>query len=133
MCVCVCSKRLFVRRMLSQRLFCMLNGFSYPLVPPSFLQDTKQASAVGPFELTDISLSVTSGMVCGVVGSVGSGKTSLLLALVGNMRRKCGDVSMVKSVGYVPQRAFTISGTVQENITMGLDFDQARFDDCIYR
>jgi ABC-type polysaccharide/polyol phosphate transport system ATPase subunit len=132
-CVCVCSKRLFVRRMLSQRLFCMLNGFSYPLVPPSFLQDTKQASAVGPFELTDISLSVTSGMVCGVVGSVGSGKTSLLLALVGNMRRKCGDVSMVKSVGYVPQRAFTISGTVQENITMGLDFDQARFDDCIYR
>ncbi len=88
---------------------------------------------MGPFELTDISLSVTSGMVCGVVGSVGSGKTSLLLALVGNMRRKCGDVSMVKSVGYVPQRAFTISGTVQENITMGLDFDQARFDDCIYR
>lgn len=45
-----------------------------------------------PFRLEDISLSVPSGSLVCVVGTVGSGKSSLLQGLVGEMRRTAGEV-----------------------------------------
>merc|ERR1719204_2162537 len=59
-----------------------------------------------PFSLQDISLVVPQGSLCAVVGAVGSGKSSLLAALLGEMERKDGSVEMRGRVAFVPQQAW---------------------------
>lgn len=55
------------------------------------------------FKLLDINLSVPRGSLCAIVGPVGSGKSSLLQALVGEMRKTGGTVKFGGSVSYCPQ------------------------------
>ncbi|CAH1761181.1 12981_t:CDS:10 [Entrophospora sp. SA101] len=57
--------------------------------------------------LENIDLSVKIGELCAIVGRVGSGKTSLLSALLGETEKINGEVVVRGSVAYVPQ-----SGTI---------------------
>ena len=55
------------------------------------------------FHLRDVSLIVPRGQLVAIVGAVGSGKSSLLQGLIGEMRRTEGSVVFGGSVGYCPQ------------------------------
>ena len=55
------------------------------------------------FQLKDISLTIPRGQLVAIVGAVGSGKSSLLQGLIGEMRRTTGNVTFGGSVGYCPQ------------------------------
>ncbi|CUA69652.1 ABC transporter C family member 12 [Rhizoctonia solani] len=79
------------------------------------------------FKLKDINLSLPRGQLCAIVGPVGSGKSSLLQGLIGEMRREKGSVTFGGSVGYCPQTAWIQSATVRDNITFGREFDEARY------
>uniref|UniRef100_A0A8B9RNF7 Multidrug resistance-associated protein 1 n=1 Tax=Astyanax mexicanus TaxID=7994 RepID=A0A8B9RNF7_ASTMX len=59
------------------------------------------------------------GALVAVVGHVGSGKSSLLSALLGEMHKQEGDVSIKGSVAYVPQQAWIQNATLRENIMFG--------------
>lgn len=54
-----------------------------------------------PFELRDLELNVPRGSFVAIVGRVGTGKSSLLQGLVGEMRRVSGDVSSQYLAGYM--------------------------------
>ncbi|KAI8803791.1 ABC transporter type 1, transmembrane domain-containing protein [Cladochytrium replicatum] len=71
-----------------------------------------------PFRLQDINLSIPRGSLVAVVGSVGSGKTSLLNALTSEMKRVKGTVEFVYAGTAGAQRG---SGTVKDNKTDGSD------------
>lgn len=58
------------------------------------------------FKMTNINLSIPRGQLTAIVGSVGSGKTSLLSGLIGEMRRTSGKVTFGGSVGYCSQSAW---------------------------
>jgi ABC-type multidrug transport system fused ATPase/permease subunit len=62
---------------------------------------TKQEDHV--FQLKDVSLTIPRGQLVAIVGAVGSGKSSLLQGLIGEMRRTTGNVAFGGSVGYCPQ------------------------------
>ncbi|CAE6472878.1 unnamed protein product [Rhizoctonia solani] len=79
------------------------------------------------FKLKDVSLSLPRGQLCAIVGPVGSGKSSLLQGLIGEMRREKGSVTFGGSVGYCPQTAWIQSATVRDNILFGREFDEARY------
>ncbi|KAI5779576.1 P-loop containing nucleoside triphosphate hydrolase protein [Geopyxis carbonaria] len=76
-----------------------------------------------PFTLDSINLSVSPHELLAVVGSVGSGKTSLLAALAGDMRKTAGSVSMSSQLAYCPQYAWIQNATVRDNITFGKPYD----------
>jgi ABC-type transport system involved in cytochrome bd biosynthesis fused ATPase/permease subunit len=59
-----------------------------------------------PFTLSDISLTIPRGKLVALVGAVGAGKTSLLQALIGEMRRVSGEVKVGGKVGYCAQTAW---------------------------
>jgi ABC-type transport system involved in cytochrome bd biosynthesis fused ATPase/permease subunit len=59
-----------------------------------------------------------------VIGSVGSGKSSLLAALAGDMRRTKGEMTMGASRAFCPQYAWIQNATVRENILFGKDIDR---------
>ena len=58
------------------------------------------------FQVRDISMEIPRGMLVAVVGPVGSGKTSLLQGLIGEMRKTNGSITFGGSVGYCPQSAW---------------------------
>jgi len=74
---------------------------------------------IGQNCLHDITLKVKPGELIAVVGHVGSGKSSLISALLGEMEKTRGYVGMRGSVAYVPQQAWIQNATVKENIFFG--------------
>nr|KAJ3419949.1 Multidrug resistance-associated protein 1 [Polyrhizophydium stewartii] len=79
-----------------------------------------------PFALQDITLDIPRGSLVAVVGSVGSGKSSFLSALIGGMRKTAGDSALFGSVAYCAQEPWILTGTVEENIVFGNDAVRAR-------
>ena len=81
--------------------------------------------------LSDFSLHVRSGEIVAVVGPVGSGKSSLLALLLGELETvNSGETKVTlytRSMSYCPQLAWIVSGTIRENILFGRDFDKARY------
>jgi ABC-type Mn2+/Zn2+ transport system ATPase subunit len=82
--------------------------------------------------LFDINFQVPKGSIVGIVGSVGAGKSSLLNALVGEMKRTNGTVEFCGRVGYCPQTAWIQNSTLKENILFGQPFDEQKYKDVIY-
>lgn len=78
--------------------------------------------------LGPINLSIPKGSLVAVVGSVGSGKSSLLNALVGEMTYIEGSVIFSGKVGYSPQQAWIQNKNVRENILFGRPFNQDRYN-----
>lgn len=60
-------------------------------------------------------------------GPVGSGKSSLLQGMIGEMRRTAGTVRFKGTVAYCPQSAWIQNATVRDNITFGRPFDEERY------
>ncbi|CAG8600207.1 14336_t:CDS:10, partial [Dentiscutata heterogama] len=77
--------------------------------------------------LSDINLTISRGTLVAIVGSVGSGKSSLLSALVGEMKKVSGEIIFGGTVGYCPQTAWIQNATLRENITFGLPFDEEKY------
>ncbi|XP_037086606.1 multidrug resistance-associated protein 1-like isoform X1 [Pollicipes pollicipes] len=81
--------------------------------------------------LQDISLRVKDGSLVAVVGQVGSGKSSLLSALLGEMEKAGGRVNVKGSVAYVAQEAWIQNATLKDNILFGRTLDQELYKQCV--
>lgn len=81
-----------------------------------------------PFSLPNLTLAAGRSELIGVIGSVGSGKTSLLAALAGDMRKMSGSVTFGASRAFCPQYAWIQNATVRDNITFGKEFDRDWYD-----
>uniref|UniRef100_A0A8P4FVA5 ABC-type glutathione-S-conjugate transporter n=1 Tax=Dicentrarchus labrax TaxID=13489 RepID=A0A8P4FVA5_DICLA len=69
--------------------------------------------------LQGINMKVKTGLLVAVVGNVGSGKSSLLSAMLGEMERRSGFVSIKGSVAYIPQQAWIQNASLKDNILFG--------------
>ena len=83
---------------------------------------------VEPFKLHDMEFSVGRNELIAVIGGVGSGKSSLLAALAGDMRRTHGSVTMGATRAFCPQYAWIQNTSVKENILFGKPFDRKWYD-----
>ena len=77
------------------------------------------ATAAPRLTLDRVSLSVERGSLCCVVGPVGAGKSSLLLAMLHELAPLSGSVTVRGSVAYVSQGPWIVAGSLRENILMG--------------
>jgi ABC-type multidrug transport system fused ATPase/permease subunit len=81
-----------------------------------------------PFKILDINLTAGKQELIGVIGSVGSGKSSLLSAIAGDMRRLRGSAVISGTRAFCPQQAWVQNATILDNITFGKEFDQDKYD-----
>jgi ABC-type multidrug transport system fused ATPase/permease subunit len=92
---------------------------------------------VDPMCLKDLSFSIEEGSLVAIVGPVGSGKSSLLAALTGEMQLLSGSVSRAKSAGTVALAAqvpWVVNSTLRENVVFGAPFDAVRYANvCVVR
>lgn len=85
-----------------------------------------------PFKIEGVNLKITPGELVAIVGSVGSGKSSLISGLLGEMRRTSGTLSFGGKVAYIPQTAWAFNGSVRENILFGQPFDLHRYQQVLH-
>ncbi|CAO3622955.1 unnamed protein product [Cunninghamella blakesleeana] len=78
--------------------------------------------------LKDINLSVKKGDLTAVVGRVGSGKSSLMGAILGDTVKENGKVTVRGSLAWVPQQPWVMNATLRENIVFGHRFDPEFYD-----
>ncbi|XP_030008225.1 ATP-binding cassette sub-family C member 5 [Sphaeramia orbicularis] len=89
-----------------------------PVPPPTIqLQST----------LHCINLRVHQGRLVGVCGSVGSGKTSLISAILGQMTVLEGSVAVRGRLAYVAQQAWILNATLRDNILFGREYQEDRY------
>uniref|UniRef100_A0A452EJ78 Multidrug resistance-associated protein 1-like n=1 Tax=Capra hircus TaxID=9925 RepID=A0A452EJ78_CAPHI len=69
--------------------------------------------------LKDLNIKIPEGALVAVVGQVGSGKSSVLSAILGEMEKLKGVVQRKGSVAYVSQQAWIQNCILQENILFG--------------
>ena len=81
-----------------------------------------------PFRLHDIDFTIGRNELVAVIGTVGSGKSSLLAALAGDMRRTSGGITLGASRAFCPQYAWIQNTTVKENILFGKDYDRSWYE-----
>ncbi|XP_011805689.1 PREDICTED: multidrug resistance-associated protein 6 [Colobus angolensis palliatus] len=72
-----------------------------------------------------INLTVPQGCLLAVVGPVGAGKSSLLSALLGELSKVDGFMSIKGAVAYVPQEAWVQNTSVVENVCFGQELEPA--------
>ncbi|CAG0894697.1 unnamed protein product, partial [Darwinula stevensoni] len=76
-----------------------------------------------------VDLQIPSGKLVAVVGQVGSGKSSLLSAFLGDMEKVSGLVNVDGEVAYVSQEAWIRNAPIKDNILFGKAYDEAFYLD----
>ena len=81
-----------------------------------------------PFKLQNMNFSIGRNELVAVIGSVGSGKSSLLAALAGDMRQTRGKMKLGASRAFCPQYAWIQNTTVKENILFGKGVERSWYE-----
>ncbi|CAI2164333.1 9655_t:CDS:10 [Funneliformis geosporum] len=98
------------------------------ITPMDSAEHMANVTTLTPYShLRNINLSIPRGKFVAVVGTVGSGKSSLLSALVGEMKKVHGEIEFGGSVGYCPQTSWIQNATLRDNIIFGLPFNDERY------
>uniref|UniRef100_A0A8C0HJI4 MRP2 protein n=1 Tax=Buteo japonicus TaxID=224669 RepID=A0A8C0HJI4_9AVES len=84
-----------------------------------------------PSCLCSVTLDIAPGSLVAVVGAVGSGKSSLVSAMLGEMENIKGHINIQGSLAYVPQQPWIQNATLKDNILFGSELDEARYQQVI--
>lgn len=81
--------------------------------------------------LRNVNLTVAPGSLVIVVGQVGSGKSSLLQAILQELPLTSGAIVSHGKINYVSQQPWIFASSVRQNILFGQDMDKSRYDEVI--
>ena len=81
--------------------------------------------------LKNINFKAEPSKLIAVVGKVGSGKSSLLRAIVNEIVQTHGRVLKNGSIALIPQEAFMINDTIKNNILFGKEYDAERYSEVL--
>lgn len=103
-----------------------------PIVFQDALYTWTKSLTDAKFKLNIPALTVNDKEFLAVVGRVGSGKSSLLSAMLGTMYHQEGRASMhAGPVAYCSQSPFVMNATVEENILFGQPYDKDILEECV--
>ncbi|VVC32367.1 Hypothetical protein CINCED_3A020730 [Cinara cedri] len=81
--------------------------------------------------LNDIELTIESGHLVAIIGPVGSGKSSLIQVILGELPLSKGSVSVHGVVSYASQEPWLFNGSVRQNIIFSSPIDESRYSKVI--
>ena len=93
--------------------------------------DASEKTELEPFKLHDIDISIGRNELVAVIGTVGSGKSSLLAALAGDMRMTEGKLKIGASRAFCPQYAWIQNSSLKDNVLFGKPYDPKWYNEVI--
>ncbi|XP_015783351.1 multidrug resistance-associated protein 4 isoform X3 [Tetranychus urticae] len=82
--------------------------------------------------LKNLTFDASPGKLIAIVGPVGSGKSSILMSILGEITAKAGKAEVLGSVSYACQQSWIFAGTVRDNILFGNEFEASRYKRVIF-
>ncbi|CAG0897047.1 unnamed protein product [Darwinula stevensoni] len=82
--------------------------------------------------LDGVSVSVKPGQLVAVIGPVGSGKSSMVQAILGELPLETGELQVRGRLAYTGQEPWVFAGSIRENITLGKSYDGALFSRVVH-
>lgn len=79
------------------------------------------------YTLNDVNLRVQPGTLVAIIGPVGSGKSSLIQAILGELSIESGTIDVNGIISYASQEPWLFSGTVRTNILFGQPMNRDRY------
>merc|ERR1719357_1102512 len=83
------------------------------------------------FKLKELNFKIQRGELTAIVGSVASGKSSIMNALVGEMYLQEGEVisrlHKEETIAYLPQKTYILNASVRENICMNIPYEEKKY------
>ncbi|XP_037952862.1 probable multidrug resistance-associated protein lethal(2)03659 [Teleopsis dalmanni] len=79
------------------------------------------------YTLDNIDLKIKPKTLVAVIGPVGSGKSSLIQAILGELPALSGSINVNGTFSYASQDPWLFTGTVRQNILFGLPMDKQRY------
>ncbi|KAH9250817.1 hypothetical protein BASA81_011406 [Batrachochytrium salamandrivorans] len=100
----------------------------------SYISKADQAKEEGAtsFKLFDMNVTFPKGELSVIIGATGAGKSSVLMALLGEMQRNTGTRHFPTGVAYAPQQAWLMNASIRDNITFGCPWDKELYARVIY-
>ncbi|KAI6229423.1 ATP-binding cassette sub-family C member 8 [Aphelenchoides besseyi] len=83
--------------------------------------------------LNDLNVEIKKGSLTAVIGRIGSGKSSLIQALLGQMYRRDGWSQVDGRIAYVPQQSWIQNMTVRDNILFSQEYKEDVYNKIIER
>ena len=83
------------------------------------------------WSLTDINFSIKPGELIIVIGSVGSGKTTLFMGILQELYISNGSIAKNGEIAFAGEDPWIISGTIRENILMGAEYKEEWYNKVI--
>ncbi|KAJ2466825.1 Multidrug resistance-associated protein 1 [Coemansia sp. RSA 2337] len=80
------------------------------------------------FSIRSSALEIKQGEFVAIVGKVGCGKSSIVSALCGEMPLESGEACIFGSIGYVSQKPWIMNATFRDNILLGNEYDEERYN-----
>ena len=98
-------------------------------LPPGTIHMHTASFAYGSGQalLHGLTLHLAPGSLTAITGTVGSGKSNFLAAVLGHMGTLAGSSAAAGRLAYVPQTPWCAHGTVRDNILFGSPWDEARY------
>lgn len=93
---------------------------SVSIVDGTFLWQRKDSYKVA---LANINFTARKGELSCIVGKVGSGKSAFLQAILGDLHKSAGLVTVKGHIAYVAQSPWIMNATVKNNILFGAKYD----------
>jgi ATP-binding cassette subfamily C (CFTR/MRP) protein 4 len=81
--------------------------------------------------LSGVGIKVEAGKLCAIIGPVGSGKSSILQLLLGELPIYSGDVVINGEVSYASQDPWLFAATVKNNILFGQQYNKTRYQEVV--
>ena len=81
--------------------------------------------------LNEMNVKIKKGELIAVVGKIGSGKSSLISAVLGEIEKLEGDAHIDGNISYVAQQAWIQNMTVKDNILFGKELVQEKYDSVV--
>ncbi|KAL5165296.1 ABC transporter C family member 3 [Glycine soja] len=81
--------------------------------------------------LKNVNLTVFHGIRVAVCGNVGSGKSSLLSCIIGEVPKISGTLKICGTKAYVSQSPWIQSGKIEDNILFGKEMDREKYDEVL--
>uniref|UniRef100_A0AAG5CQF6 Uncharacterized protein n=1 Tax=Anopheles atroparvus TaxID=41427 RepID=A0AAG5CQF6_ANOAO len=122
------SKRVINRKAITRHGIFMRNGTA---VWEKSSSDTAADVVLRANGIRNVTLTVEKANPCVIVGSVGSGKSTMLQVILGELELDEGRLEINGNVSYAPQEPWLFEGTVKNNIVFTEDYQEKRYREVV--
>uniref|UniRef100_A0A182S9W8 ABC transmembrane type-1 domain-containing protein n=1 Tax=Anopheles maculatus TaxID=74869 RepID=A0A182S9W8_9DIPT len=123
------SRRFINRKAVTRHGIFMRNGTA--LWEKDFLPASNGEVNVRASGIKHVTLTVDKTKPCIIVGSVGSGKSTMLQVILGELELDEGRLEINGNLSYAPQEPWLFEGTVKNNIVFTEDYQEKRYREVV--